>query len=100
MSFRIMTDEGFFLWRGSGCYDILLCKGIPSNLSSYGLAPYQEPHDPMLNEMVAKDEVKNKLLQLYAVNEPSKLPYIDALMEMYEGREGELLHAAEKKYVA
>ena len=51
-------------------------------------------------EVFSKDEVKNKLLQLYAVNEPSKLPYIDALMEMYEGREGELLHAAEKKYVA
>ena len=49
-------------------------------------------------EVFSKDEVKNKLLQLYAVNEPSKLPYIDALMEMYDGREGELLHAAEKKY--
>ena len=49
-------------------------------------------------EVFSKDEVKNKLLQLYAVNEPSKLPYIDALMEMYEGREGELLHAAKKKY--
>jgi len=51
-------------------------------------------------EVFSKDEVKNKLLRLYADHEPSKLPYIDALMEMYEGREAELLHSAVTKYTA
>jgi len=62
-----------------------------------------EPAPVMLEEaesvgMLSVDEVKTKLLRVYAKNEPAKLPFVDSIMEMYKGREMELLHSVERKF--
>jgi len=49
-------------------------------------------------EMLNPEEIKTKLLKLYAENEPSKLPYVDSILGMYEGREMEVLHRVEEKF--
>ena len=49
-------------------------------------------------EMVTADDARAQLLQLYAKNEPNKLPFVDSLLDMYEGREGELLRQARNKF--
>lgn len=73
--------------------------------AKYG-APFSvpEPAAVMLEEasaveMLSPDEVKVKLLKVYAENEPAKLPFVDSMMEMYEGRESELLHRVQQKFV-
>lgn len=49
-------------------------------------------------EMLSKDDAKIRLLKIYAQHEPEKLQHVDSLLNMYEGRETELVHMVEKKY--
>lgn len=48
--------------------------------------------------VVSKGEARSRLLQLYAKHQPSKLPFVDTLLEIYDGREADLMHEVENKF--
>ena len=75
--------------------------------AKYGMSleDFKNPEDEILleetediMESLTPDEAREELLQTYAKYESDKLPFVDALVDMYAGREAELVKDVKKKF--